>query len=107
MPKQALQQLGRVARIVFAHQPRAIDIDRARADLQHPPDLLAGLAGHQLRGDFAFARRQFDRYAPRRAQVLESPDSGRVRVLVAEVFADWPQRSRRAPRAGRSRSISR
>ena len=82
-PKQPLQQLGRVARVVFAHQPRAVDIDGARADIQRPPDLLAGLAGHELRGDFPLARRQFDR---RRGASRSNPRKSRRLPRAARAF---------------------
>ena len=82
-----MHQLRRAARTVLLHQPRPVDIHRARADLQPLADQLAGQPVDQQRRDLALARGQLELQPALGRQVLEAPDAGRVRRARVECAA--------------------
>ena len=98
--QQPVDEFATRRRGVLAHQPRAVDVDRARADGQPLADQLARQAVDQQRGDLALARRQLDAQLAPRRQVLEGPDAGGVRLRRIERAAgDMAPEQLAAPRA--------
>lgn len=81
---QLVYQVGGRGCAVFAHQPGAVDLDGAVADLQRLADLLGCQALQQAGRDFALASGQVGLDGTALAQVFQGPDAGRVRLGAVE-----------------------
>ena len=55
---QLVYQIGSGGGAVFAHEPRAVNLHRAVADVQVAGNLLAGGAGHDVLRHLALAHRE-------------------------------------------------